>query len=106
MKVHRLHVEAVNEWTRLMTEQGERRTLDEARHTINQSVLPRPKAGPARTRPKVSRQQPQMFTLGTTTDYWGGDRNKLHFAMQHYATQHQPRLGHFHEIERGQRSGP
>ena len=91
MKVHRLHVEAVNEWTRLRTEQGERRTLDEARHTINQSVLPRPKAGPA-------------HTIGTTTDYWGGDRNActgrvrtvLHFAMQHYVAQHQPRLGHFY----------
>ena len=103
MKVHRLHVEAVNDWNGRMTQQGEDRAPDQKYHLICESVMRRPKEGPAQTRPKVSRQQPSMHHLSDATDYWGGDKNAdtgeprtvLHFAMKHYVEQHVPQLGQY-----------
>ena len=101
MKVHRFHVDAMNDWARRETEQQERRTPNEERHRINEWVMRRPKAGPAQQRPRVSRQQPKERNLGPWTDWWGGDKNAitgaprtmLHFVMKHYVYERQ--LRHF-----------
>ena len=97
-RIDDLHVVAVNEWTKVLIEQRERRAPDKDRHRINQDVLPHlshtmEPVGARRT--PVSRQQPQQDKFGPEAVFLGGDRNAvfgtartvLHFAMERYVQQ-------------------